>query len=430
MPTENPLVSIIVVADGPWADTFRCLQALVSGAAGVSRELLVVDDATADETQLALPRLEGVTALRSDERRGFASAANAGAAMARGRHLAFLHGDTEPQPGWLGPLSALLEADPGVAAVASRLVTPDGAVESDGIAFAYAAPYPLTPVAHGAGAPALPADDVLEVPAATAAALLVRADAFRAAQGFDAGHGAVASALDLSLRLAEAGGKLLVARASTAVHHASCDVDISDADATWLTRRWLGRVPTFDPAGRRERPAAPHRAGRPALSVVVPVRNALQTVAPSLEGLARNLTPQDELIIADAGSDDGTGEFAAMFAGERGTARVLQSPAPGGLEAALCAGLMAASRPLTLLFHPVAEPPDGFLDALSALVEQADAPSTVATPTPPAGSCVLGPTALLQAVGQASPGAFLMADAAALSGAVTAQGGRLGLVQQ
>jgi hypothetical protein len=85
---------------------------------------------------------------------------------------------------------------------------------------------------------------------------------------------------------------------------------------------------------------------------------------------------------------------------------------------------------VTLLFHPVAEPPDGFLDALSALVERDGAPSTVATATPPAGSCALGPTALLQAIGLAAPGAFLSVDPAALSSAVAAQGGRLGLVQQ
>jgi Glycosyl transferase family 2 len=247
-------------------------------------------------------------------------------------------------------------------------------------------------------------------------------------QGFDPARGAAAGALDLCLRLGAAGGKLVVACASTAVHHARCGSDIPDADAAWLTRRWLGKIALFDPAGLRERPAPARRSGRPAVSVVVPVRNALSTVAPSLEGLARNLGPDDELIIADAGSDDGTGEFAALFAGERrGDARLLEAR---GLEEALRAGLGAATRPVTLLFHPVAEPPDGFLDALSALVERAGAPSTVATPAPPAGCCVLGPTAQLRAVGAASPGAFLATDPEGLSRALEAQGGRLGLVQQ
>ena len=431
MPDRIPAVSVVVVADGPWAATYRCLMALLEATAGVSHEVIAVDDGTADETRLALPRLEGLTALRADHAQGFCRAANAGAVVAQGRYLAFLHCDAEPQPGWLAPLFALAEADLKVMVVASRLVTPNGAVESEGIAFAYASPYPLTPVAHGGGAPALPATDVLRVPAAPAVALLVRADAFRRAQGFDTDHGAAASALDLCLRIGAAEGQVLVARGSTVIHHGHCDGDIPDADAAWLTRHWLGRVPLLDPLGRHQRPVPPPRHGRPALSVVVPVQNALGTVAPCLEGLSRNMGPDDELIIADAGSDDGSGEYAALFARQPGlAARVLTGDPTGGLEGALLGGLRAATRPVTVLFLPVAEPPDGFLDALSALAERAGGPSSVATPTPPIGACVLGPTALLRAVGSASPRAFLTADPATLVGAVAAQGGRLGLVAQ
>ncbi len=431
MPEHHPDVSIIVVADGPWAATYKCLTALLEPAAGVSRETIVVDDGTTDETPLALPRLEGITALRADEPRGFCRAANAGASAARGRYLYFLHCDAEPQPGWLSPLLALAESDPTVMVVASRLVTPDGAIESEGIAFAYASPYPLTPVAHGGGAPALPSMDTLIVPAAPAVALLVRADDFRRAQGFDAGHGAVASALDLCLRIGAQGGQVLVARNSTVIHQGSCQGDIADRDAAWLTRHWMGKVPLLDPAGRRERPAPPPRRGRPAISVVVPVRNALGTVALCLEGLRRNLGPDDELIIADAGSDDGSGEFAALFARQPGVeARVLLGGPAGGLEGALRGGLNAATRPVTVLFHPETEPPDGFLDALSALVEPVGAPSSVATPTTLAGTCMLGPTTLLRAIGSASPDAFLATNPGALVSAVAAQGGRLGLVEQ
>jgi GT2 family glycosyltransferase len=431
MTDATPTVSMIVVADGPWDDTFRCLRALQEGAAGVSRELIVVDDGTRDETGLALPRLEGLTALRSNAPRGFSTAANAGAAIARGRYLAFLHADAEPHPDWLAPLLAVVEADPGVAVAASRLLTRDGMVEADGVVFAYAAPYPLTPVAHGAGAPALPAADVLEASAASGAAMLVRADAFRAAQGFDEAHGTAAGALDLCLRLRAAGGRLVVARASVAVHHARCSGEISDADAAWLTRRWLGKVPLFDPAAYRERTPAPRRPGRPPLSVVVPMRNALGTIAPCLEALARNLGPDDELIIADAGSEDGTREFASLFAAERGgSTRFVDGGAPGGLEGALRAGLGAASRPLAVLFHPVAQAPDGFLDALTQLLDRPGAPAAVATPMPPAGTCVSGPASLLRALGADAPTAFFAADAAALSQALRARGEALGLVEQ
>ena len=430
MPEQIPQVSIVVVADGPFRDTYRCLTALLEAASGVPRELIVVDDGTTDETRLALPRLEGLTALRAEEPGGFPRAANAGAGVARGPYLAFLHADSEPQPGWLSPLLEVALSDREVAVAGSRLVTPDGAVESDGIAFAYAAPYPLTPFAHGGGAPALPAGDVLDVPAVSSAAMLLRADAFRRQGGFDEVHGPIASVLDLCLRLREAGNRVVLARGSTAVHHRRCQVEIPDADAAWLTRRWLGKVPLFDPSGARE--AAPHpRQGRPALSVVVPVKNALGTVAPCLEALSRNLGPEDELIIADAGSDDGTGEYASLFARDvRRAVRVVAGEALGGLEGALRSGLDSATRATAVLFHPVAAPPDGFLDAFTELVEKAGSPSSVATATPPAGACVLGPTELLRALSCATPGVFFTTDPGPLARAVAAHGGELGIVEQ
>lgn len=427
---DHPLVSVVVIAEGPFEETLRCLTAIREGAAGVAHEVICIDDGTTDETRVALPRLEGLTSLRADAKGGFARAANAGAAVARGRYLAFLHGDAVPLPGWLAPLVELAEADGRVSVAGSRIVTPEGTVESDGVAFAYASPYPLTPIAFGAGAPAEPASDVLEVPAVQSAAMLVRADHFRAGGGLQEAHGADASAAELCLRLTAAGGRVVVARGSAVVHHGRCE-RMADADAAWLSRGWLGKVPLLDQAGLRERSAPAPRTGRPALSVVVPVRNALGTVAPCLEALSRNLGPEDEIIIADGGSDDGTTEFAVLFArDQRHAARVIPGNAPGGLEEALRGGLHAATRPVTVLFHPVAEPPDGFLDALSALVEQDGAPSSVATPTPPTGACVLGPTALLRAVGQASPGVFLTSDPAPLAAAMAARGGRLGLVEQ
>ena len=431
MPTHPPAVSIVIHADGPWDETCRCLMALHEATAGVPHERIVMDDATTDETRLALPHLDGVVAARTETRGGFARSANAALELVRAPLVVFLHADAEPRPGWLAPLVRMAEADPGVSAVASRLVDPAGLVESDGILLAYAAPYPMTPVPHGAGAPALPASDAISVPAASAAALLVRSAALQTVGGFDEELGPAAAGLDLCLRLRAAGGEVVVARESVAVHAGRCPADIPAADAARFTRRWLGRVPLFDPAGLRGRRPLPGRPGRPAVSVVVPVRNALPSVAPCLEGLARNLGPADELIIADAGSDDGSGEFAALFAREHArAARLVTADASGGVAEALRAGLGAATRRHAMLFHPVAAPPDGFLDAFLALVEKTGAPSSVATPTPPAGACVLGPTALLQDVAGATPDVYLSTDPAPLAAAVAARGERLGLVEQ
>jgi GT2 family glycosyltransferase len=245
--TAPPRVSIIVVADGPWDETFRCLTALAQGAAGVPHEVIVVDDGTSDETAAALARLPGITSLRGDVPQGFAAAASAGASHARAPLLAFLHADAAPHPGWLAPLVRLADADPAIGAVSSRLLGPSGLVEADGVIFTSSDEHPMVPVAVGAGEPGIPSLEVSEVPAASCVALLVRREPFEAVGGFDQGLGGAAPDLDLCFRLRARGLLVLVARESVAVHQARCSGEISDGDIATLTQRWLAAVPLAQP---------------------------------------------------------------------------------------------------------------------------------------------------------------------------------------
>ncbi len=413
-------VSVVVIADGPWEETLRCLTALAVGTAGVPHEVVVVDDGTTDETGVALPRLPGITAVRGDLPQGFAAAANAGAELSSAPFIAFLHGDAVPHPGWLAPLLRLAEEDAAVAAVASRLLAPTGLVEGDGVVFGYAMPYPMTPAPLGAGEPGIPSLEVSEVPAASAIALLVRREAFTVSGGFDLSYTGPAADLDLCLRLGEAGGLVLVARESVAVHHARCSAEISDTDATRLTKRWLGRVPLLSmDQGAAERPAT-RRAGA-AVSVVVPIRNALGTVAPCLECLLAELGPADELVTADAGSDDGTAEFLALFAREHlGRVRLVSSGAWGGLEEALRAGLAAASNPAAVVVHAGGGPAGGLLGALT---DQREREKELLVRRGPGGAGAAGPLELLRDLAGGTPGAFFDPDPAILVAAVAALGG-------
>lgn len=113
----SPSISVVVA-------TYRrshLLDRLVSAVAeqadvGVV-ELVVVDDASPDETAATLLRLRARTdvdllALRLPRNAGPATARNAGWRAARGELIAFTDDDCVPQPGWLAALaSALSGAD-------------------------------------------------------------------------------------------------------------------------------------------------------------------------------------------------------------------------------------------------------------------------------------------------------------------------------
>ncbi len=125
---EVPEVSVIVVATDDFASTYRCLASLVAQSpASVAMEVILVDDASSDETLLAgLLLTGGIRLIRNAEPLGLPASRNAGAARARGRLLVFLDRDTETCAGWLETLVA--SAAHGIGLVGSMSLDSAGQV--------------------------------------------------------------------------------------------------------------------------------------------------------------------------------------------------------------------------------------------------------------------------------------------------------------
>ena len=107
-------IAVIVITLNEAATIFPCLQR-VREAAGV--QVLVADGGSTDATR-TLARQAGATVVTANRGRG--SQLQAGAALARGDLLLFLHGDTLLPPAWERGVRAAL-ANPTVAFGAFRL---------------------------------------------------------------------------------------------------------------------------------------------------------------------------------------------------------------------------------------------------------------------------------------------------------------------
>ena len=117
-----------------WALTGACLDALGTTIAHRrgEGEIIVVDDASTDETASALAARSDVeTVVRHEQNTGFQGAATDGAAAARGDVIVFLNNDTLPQNGWLDALLEQLN-QPGVGIAGSMFLFPDGRVQEFG----------------------------------------------------------------------------------------------------------------------------------------------------------------------------------------------------------------------------------------------------------------------------------------------------------
>ena len=112
--------SIIICTHNRGQVVGRAIEAAVTEAASCGAEVLIVDNASTDDTPEVLAAFEhrGMLGVRvvSEERLGLSAARNRGLTAARGEVAAFLDDDAVPRSGWLGSLLAQYEA-PGVACV-------------------------------------------------------------------------------------------------------------------------------------------------------------------------------------------------------------------------------------------------------------------------------------------------------------------------
>jgi glycosyltransferase involved in cell wall biosynthesis len=104
-------VSVIVPARNAAASLGRALDAVTGQKLTGKCEVIVVDDASSDDTA-SVAEAAGARVVRLSENVGSAGARNAGVAVATAPVLAFTDSDCEPAPGWLSAgLACLRDAD-------------------------------------------------------------------------------------------------------------------------------------------------------------------------------------------------------------------------------------------------------------------------------------------------------------------------------
>jgi GT2 family glycosyltransferase len=86
----EPVVSVLMAAHGGWPLTRQAIAAIIEHTEPAF-ELIVVDNASPDETGRRLGEIAGLRLMRNRENRGFGPANNQAAAQARGEFLFFLN---------------------------------------------------------------------------------------------------------------------------------------------------------------------------------------------------------------------------------------------------------------------------------------------------------------------------------------------------
>ncbi len=217
--TRVPLISIFILCYNKVEFTVRCLRALEQNTDYGNYEVILVDNASVDDTP---PLLETyarrMTYVRAPQNLGFVGGNNLAALHASGEFIVFLNNDTEPQSGWLTELHQQFVRDARAGAAGSMLLYPNGMLqEAGGTVFSDA-----TGWNYGRGQdPRIGKFTfVREVDYCSAAALMVRRDLFERLGRFDERFApAYYEDTDLCFGIRKLGYKVIYCPTSKVIHH-------------------------------------------------------------------------------------------------------------------------------------------------------------------------------------------------------------------
>ena len=173
----------------------------------------VMDNGSTDDIKTICKNHKHVTYTRLDTNTGFGEASNRGAWLAVGHDVVvFLNNDTIVHPGWLAPLTKVLDTQEDVAIVGSRLLYPDGTLQHAGVNFT------LEDNGVLMGHNILTEQPAGEVIAVTGACMAVERSVFMDYGGFDNGYLNGNEDCDLCLTARADGWKIWYEPTSTITH--------------------------------------------------------------------------------------------------------------------------------------------------------------------------------------------------------------------
>lgn len=126
-----PLLSVIMVAFNKFELTMRALASLRQNFVGAI-ELILVDNASSDETRRLEVSVRGAIIIRNERNLGFLLAANLGLAQARAQAVLYLNNDVELGFGAVARALRRLESDAGVGAVGAKIIRSHGKLQEAG----------------------------------------------------------------------------------------------------------------------------------------------------------------------------------------------------------------------------------------------------------------------------------------------------------
>jgi len=128
----DPEVSIIIPVYNQLRYTLNCLYSISECNDNVSKEIILVNDCSTDNTRNIISQIKGITLINNSENLGFLKSANTAIRKARGSYVYLLNNDTKVQENYLTSLLSVFRSQLNVGAVGSKLIFENSTLQEAG----------------------------------------------------------------------------------------------------------------------------------------------------------------------------------------------------------------------------------------------------------------------------------------------------------
>jgi GT2 family glycosyltransferase len=224
-------LSVIIVNWNVSAMLARCLETLFAHATELILEVIVVDNASTDDSLTMLAtRFPQVQRIANQENVGFAAANNQGLTASRGRYRLLLNPDTEVLDQALSRMVQYMDSHPQVGVLSPRLMLPDGTIQGGAAgyfpcprtlfyyAFMLQVLFPRRVRALWLDEKSYRADEIA-VDWVSGACLMLREEILAQVGGLDDSYFMYAEDIDWCYRIKQAGWQVICLSKLTIIHH-------------------------------------------------------------------------------------------------------------------------------------------------------------------------------------------------------------------
>ena len=207
-------------------------------------EVIVADNCSTDASaQVMREEFPAVRYIQLEKNYGFADGYNRALAQVEAEYFLMLNSDVEVTQGWLAPMLEYMDSHPGVAACQPKLLSYKNKKEFEyagacgGFIDKYGYPYCRGRIFDTVEEDKGQYDSVAELFWATGAALMIRAEDYRAAGGLDGTFFAHMEEIDLCWRLRSRGRRIVCIPQSCVYHVGGATLNKSNPRKTYLNFR-------------------------------------------------------------------------------------------------------------------------------------------------------------------------------------------------